>query len=261
MTPSPGRGADGPTPVPGRFEDRRVLVTGAGSGIGRAIAMRMAAEGAVVVVADRDLAAAHEVAAATGTPTTTAVRLDQADEGSVGAMVTAFDRLDVACINAGVALPPRSLLETTSVEWRHLHGVNLEGAFLVARAVAPLLMSDRGNVVFTGSTSGLRAHPGATAYAASKAGLVGLNRSLALELAPHGVRVNCVCPGGVRTPLLQEVQPDLPLDGDDHTPLGPLAAAEDVAAAVSFLASSDARHVTATELIVDGGHSASVRRG
>ena len=254
--------ADGPVPVPGRFAGRTVLVTGGGSGIGRAIAARTVAEGASVVVADVDLDAARAVAAELdGAGAVRAVHLDQADERSADAVVGGLDRLDALFANAGTALPARSLVDTSPDAWRRVHSVNLEGAFLIARAAAPLLMRERGAIVFTGSTSGLLAHPGAGAYAASKFGLIGLSRTLAVELVPHGVRVNCVCPGGVRTPLLEAVDPGIDVEAEDVTPLGPLAAPEDVAAAAAFLASSDARHITAAELVVDGGHSAATRRG
>lgn len=237
------------------------MVTGGASGIGRAISIRLAAEGAFVIVADQDLAAAEKVATSLGPNAARAARLDQAEEDSVREVVNDLDRLDVLCVNAGIALGAKDAVDVSPAEWARVHAVNLQGSFLMARAAVPLLGRPSGAIVFTASTSGLRAHPGAAPYAASKAGLIGFARALALEVAGIGIRVNCVCPGGVRTPMLAAVEPDTDLEARTLTPLGPLAEPEDVAAAVSYLASDDARHVTATELVIDGGESAGVRRG
>jgi NAD(P)-dependent dehydrogenase (short-subunit alcohol dehydrogenase family) len=247
-----------PIPVTGRFADCRVLVTGAASGIGRATALRFAAEGASVGVADIDLDGAIRVAQDSG-ESAAALEFDQADEGSIdralASWAAAADGLDVACINAGaVILPLTPLAETDPGEWDRVHGVNLRGAWLVARAVVPRMRARGGGaIVFTASISGMRGHPGSGAYAASKSGVLGLSRSLAAEVARDRIRVNCVCPGAVATPMggtLEELERFARIN-----PLGRVAEPEDIAAAIAFLASNDARHITGEELVVDGGIS------
>ena len=255
----------GPSAVPGRFDGALVAISGAGSGIGRASALRFAGEGARVLAGDIDetgLAALTETAAGHGL-SVEPVLLDQSDEASVAAFIAGAGvaGLDVLCVNAGTAMPDRPLVDLTAAEWDRLHAVNLRGSFLVARAAIPALeRRGGGSIVFTASTSGLRAHPMAVAYAATKAGLLGLSRSLALELAPAGIRVNCVCPGSVATPLVERVYgadtPEILALAASLNPLGRVAEPEDVAAAISFLSSGDARHITAFELIVDGGQAA-----
>ena len=253
---------DAPIPIAGRFTGQHVLVTGAASGIGRATAVRFAAEGASVGLSDIDVAGVERAAAEIRTAggEASAFELDQADQASIERGLERWQDtgLDIVCINAGaVLLPLRPIERTTPDEWDRLHGINLRGAFLVARAAVPLIRRrGGGSIVFTASISGLRGHPGSAAYATTKAGVLGLSRSLAYEVAGEGIRVNCVCPGAVTSTMggtLQELAPNAAIN-----PLGRVALPEDIAAAICFLASNDARHITAGELIVDGGISMQV---
>lgn len=249
----------------GRFVGAQVLVTGAASGIGASVARRFAAEGAAAVLADRNGPGVERVAeelVAAGAEADS-FAFDQRDEESVEALFAhpRLARIDAVSVNAGSNSPDCPLEELSTESWDRIHAINLRGAFLVARAAIPALKAaGEGAVVFTASTSGLRAHPLAASYAASKAGLLGLSRSLAFELAPKGIRVNSVCPGAVRTPMVADVYGSTAEEmlelAASQNPLGRVAEPEDVAAAITFLASRDARHLTASELIVDGGGAA-----
>jgi len=249
------------TPIRGRFAGKSVLVTGAGSGIGAATAARFAAEGATVFVTDVEGDAAERVAAEirrTG-GTAEARVLDQADESSVAAFADSRvgDGLDIACINAGAVLPLQDIADTSPAQWDWISGINLRGAYLVARAVTPLMKARGGGaIIFTASIASLRGHGGSAAYATTKAGVAGLSRSLAMEVGHAGIRVNCVCPGPVASRMggtVEELRPLLPT-----IPLGRVAVPEDIAAAICFLASADARQITAVELVVDGGSTAEI---
>lgn len=253
----------------GRFGGRVALVTGAASGIGRATATAFAAEGARVVVTDVDGAAADGVARGLGGAL--AVALDVADEAAWAAAVERArawaGRLDVLVNNAGV-VTAGPLAELDLPAWRRTFAVNVDGAALGLRAALPLLREARGCAVNVASASGRKAQPGAAAYCASKAALLVLSRVAARELAPLGVRVNCVLPGGVKTPLWDRMTffQDLVKEQGGReaafaalaadTPLGGFSAPEDVARAILFLASDEAATITGAELAVDGGYLA-----
>jgi 3-oxoacyl-[acyl-carrier protein] reductase len=243
-----------------RFADRVAVVTGGGRGIGRAVCLRLAAEGARVVVADLDealaLEAAGSVRAAGGEAV--AIPMDIADaascEATVRAALDAFGALDVLVNNAGRLLGEnRQTLETLdAAEWDRMVDVNLRGTYLMSRAAArPMIEGRRGAVVCIGSMAAARFGRDGIAYNVSKAGVHGLVGSLAIVLAPHGIRVNGVAPGILTTrsrPDLDEIR--------GRIPLRKFATPEDVAASVAFLASEDAGHVTGQILFVDGGVTA-----
>lgn len=235
--------------------DRVALVTGGGSGIGAACARRLAADGYAVVVADIDHAAALACAGRLG-PDAVAVAADVADEASVEAMLAAAlevpGRLAAAVNCAAIRGPATSVAYQDLASWRRLMSVNLDGAFLCLRAELRAMRAGRGGaIVNVASVLGLRGHPSAPAYATAKHGLVGLTRSAALAHAVDGIRVNAVCPGYIRTPLLAST-PSAERLAWQH-PLGRLGEPEEVADLVGWLVSDQASFVTGSLYAVDGG--------
>lgn len=239
-----------------RLAGKTAVVTGGGSGIGRAAALRFAAEGARVAVVDRDGEAAEAVGAEL------ALQVDVTDRGAVERMVAevrdALGRIDVYFNNAGIPQAAKPIEETSDEEWARIMDVNLTAVFTGARAVAPVMRRDGGGaIVVTSSIAAARPRAGIASYVASKAGVNGLVRALALELAPT-IRVNAIAPVAVRTPMLKEFAF---ADSEEATiarveqtiPLGRLTEPEDVAAAALYLASDEARCITGVVLNVDGG--------
>lgn len=240
-----------------------VLVTGAASGIGRATAIRLAAEGAQLLCADRNLAGVEETVAMLG-GAGVAWLLDvvdpQACNAAVAETIARFGRIDALANVAGIGGFGHAA-DIDDASWRRLLDVNLTGVFQMMRAALPHLTAVRGNIVNIASAAGLVGVPYGVAYAASKSGVVGLTKSVAVEYATRGVRVNAVCPGAVDTPLIAggfDAVEGLEMHLFERlTPLlGAMARPEDIAAAVAFLASDDARFVTGAMLSVDGGQTA-----
>jgi NAD(P)-dependent dehydrogenase (short-subunit alcohol dehydrogenase family) len=250
------------------LEGRRALVTGAGTGIGGAIVRALAAAGARVAVTDLDLRAAEAVTAEIGSQAI-ALRLDvtdaEATEAVVGEVAGRLGGLDILCANAGVSSMAR-VVDLTEEAWDANFAVNAKGVFLSNRAAVRhwLRTGTGGAIVNTASLAGKQGVPLLAHYAASKFAVVGFTQSLAREVAAHGIRVNCVCPGFVRTGMqerelvweaeLRGMTPDAVRDEYVAlTPLGRLEEPEDVADAVLFLASDAARFVTGEALNVTGG--------
>jgi 3-oxoacyl-[acyl-carrier protein] reductase len=233
------------------LEGKLALVTGASRGIGRAIALELAAAGAQVVVGYRSGAAeAESLAAEIGGR---AVEADVADPEQAAGLVEEAGDLDILVNNAG--LTRDGLIARMSDEdWRTVLDTNLGGVFYTCRAAARGMMRRRsGAIVNLTSVVGLHGNPGQTNYAASKAGIIGFTKSLARELAPRGVRANAVAPGYIQTALTDVLPEDVQQAILTNTPLARLGSPEDVAGAVRFLCSDEASFVTGEVLLVDGG--------
>jgi NAD(P)-dependent dehydrogenase (short-subunit alcohol dehydrogenase family) len=254
------------------FDGKTVLVTGAAKGIGRAVAAHMVREGARVAMIDSDGAALDAAAAELNriTPgSALALTADVSDSADVTRAVesatTQFNGLDVVVNNAGIHFA-RAVDQYTDEEWHRIFAVNVDGAFYTTRAALPALRRSRGVIVLVSSMTALVGQDRGAAYVASKGALVSLTRALALELAADGIRVNCVCPAGVDTPLLRSwaatlPDPDAVLRGQAEMHLlKRLATADDIAAAIAFLASPAASFITGTIIPVEGGATLGYRK-
>jgi len=245
-----------------RLQDRVAVITGAGSGIGLASARRMAAEGAVIVAVDIDETAGAKVAAETGG---TFVAADVSREDDVqrlfDGVVAQHGRVDIAFNNAGISPPEDDSILTTGLDaWRRVQEINLTSVYLCCKHVLPHMQrAGRGSIINTASfVAVLGAATSQISYTASKGGVLALSRELGVQFAREGIRVNALCPGPVNTPLLRELfakDPERAARRLVHVPMGRFAEAEEIAAAVAFLASDDASFITASSFLVDGGIS------
>jgi NAD(P)-dependent dehydrogenase (short-subunit alcohol dehydrogenase family) len=244
-------------PSPFSLAGKTAVVTGAGSGIGKAAAEALASAGATVVVADLNLAAARAVASAL--PSAVAIEADVTREADIEAMLDAAPgRIDILVNNAGLAIR-RPSVELSAEDWNKVVEVNMTAVFLCSRATARRMIADGkgGAIVNVASIMGLSGgglYPNIS-YQTTKGAVVNMTRALAVEWAPHTIRVNAVAPTWVRTPFIKPIldQPDLVARIEAMTPLRRLAEPEDVAAAILFLASPGAAMVTGHTLPVDGG--------
>ncbi|HKE49987.1 MAG TPA: 3-oxoacyl-ACP reductase [Actinomycetes bacterium] len=247
----------------GRLDGRVAVITGGGSGIGKATALRLADEGASVVVVDLDAGAAEAVAKEIGGLSVTA---DVTSEDAVRSMYAiahdAYGSIDIAFNNAGISPPDDdSILDTELATWQRVQEVNLTSVYLCCRHVLPYMQRQgRGSIINTASfVAVLGAATSQISYTASKGGVLALSRELGVQFAREGIRVNALCPGPVNTPLLRELfakDPERAARRLVHVPMGRFAEAAEIAAAVAFLASDDASFITASTFLVDGGISA-----
>lgn len=239
------------------LHDRVAVVTGAASGVGLGIAEVLAAEGAAVVVVDIDGRAADAAAAGIGGEAL-GIGADVAQDGAFDAVVRAcrerWGRLDILAANAGV-YPAAQLHEIDDALFDRVMAINVRGVIRAMQACVPVMRDHGyGRVVLTSSITGpVVGAPGYATYGASKAAMLGLMRSFALELAAAGITVNAVQPGNVRTPGFAEVPPEWQEQLLDAIPVGRLAEPEDVGWAVRYLASEEAGYITGQTLILDGG--------
>ena len=242
-----------------RFEERVALVTGASRGIGEAISKRLASEGATVLAAARTTEALERVVGAISEAggKASAIRLDLADpvsiESGVKSALASHGQIDVLVNNAGVT-EDNLLLRMSKEAWDKVLGTNLTGVFLLTQAVVRGMLKKRyGRIVNVTSVVGLMGNAGQANYAASKAGLIGFTKSLARELASRNITCNAVAPGFISTAMTDKMTEEARQSLSGQIPLGRLGTAQDVAGAVSFLASEEASYVTGTVLNVSGG--------
>ncbi len=247
------------------MQGKTALVTGAGRGLGAAIASRLAGEGGWIACIDIDGDSARKTAQSlpgAGKGYELDVRDETAVKQVVDAVLDERGSLDVLINNAGIAGPQTTVTETPLNEWQATIDINLTGTFLVSKHAIPALCETRGNIVNIASALALIGWRREAAYGPSKAGVVQLTKSMALDYAEF-IRVNCVCPGAIRTPMIEGVLPDdenkealLESYGHIHPLYRRLALPEEIAEAVLFLASDDASLVTGVAMPVDGGFTA-----
>ncbi len=247
-----------------RFENKVALITGAGSGIGRATAIRLAQEGASVFLADINGGALTATAALFPGGTSSAqgvldVAMPDQCQQTVADTITEFGQLDVLCNIAGIALC-KHLTDISVEEWKRVVDINLNGVFYLCQAAIPHLIESKGNIINMSSSAGREGQAYHAVYCATKAAVLMLSKSLALEYSKQGVRANAICPGGVVTPLTTNFSVpddvDMGLFNRMLPLIEPMAEPEEIAATVAYLASDEARFVTGIEFAIDGGQTA-----
>ena len=246
--------------TPFRLDGRRALITGGASGIGEATCRALTAAGATVTIADVDRARAKAVAGEL--PGAATLPFDIADEAAVNAALAGIDRLDILVNNAGIGLVG-GIEETEAADFARLFRVNVEGTYLVTRALLPKLLASGGCIVNIGSVAGLVGIKKRFAYCATKGAIVAMTRQLAVDYAGR-LRVNCICPGTVDTPFVEgylekyhkhekeKVRAEL----NQRQPIGRLGRPEEIAHMVLYLCSAEAAFVTGSVLAIDGGWTA-----
>lgn len=241
------------------LKDRVALITGSGRGIGKAIALRLAREGATIVINDLKkefTTQASEEITALGVPVL-AVPADVSSSESVNAMIEAvmaeYGRLDILINNAGIA-QDQILMRMTDEQWDRVIAIDLKSVFLCTRAAIKHMMKAKyGRIVSLASVVGIMGNPGQSNYAAAKAGIIGFTRSMAREVGSRGITVNALAPGFIETDMTAQLSVKQREELAARIPLGYLGTPEDVANACAFLASDDARYISGHVITVDGG--------
>jgi meso-butanediol dehydrogenase/(S,S)-butanediol dehydrogenase/diacetyl reductase len=241
-----------------------VLVTGASSGIGAAIAIAFAEQGWDVMAAGRDEARLDEVAEVSDRIVTWAGELETSEDCDdlIADTLDEFGRLDCLVNNAGVFVPA-DITETSDEDWRHTLTINLDVPFYLSRAAIPQLLQNEGSIINIASDWGVRGGARAVAYCASKGGLVLMTRAMARDHAADGVRINAICPGDIDTPMLTSEARAKGIDEDEYIeqaaaaiPGGRVGTPEEVAALALFLAGDAATHINGTAMLIDGAFNA-----
>ncbi len=247
-----------------RFHNKVIFITGAASGIGRETAIRLASEGASVFLCDIDEVGLAETLQACDRKDTVAsvyqCDVSNFDEctRAIDACITQFGQLDMLCNIAGIA-QLQHFTDITAQQWQKILGVNLSSVFYLCQIAMPHLIKTKGNIVNMASSAGLVGQAYTSSYSATKAAVVNLSKSLAIEYSSQAVRVNALCPGNVKTPLASKL--NIPEDIDKHLlgrmlPLLEAAQPCEVAAAVAYLGSEEARFITGAALPIDGAQTA-----
>ncbi|MFC1571427.1 3-oxoacyl-[acyl-carrier-protein] reductase [Candidatus Margulisiibacteriota bacterium] len=233
-----------------KLKDKVALVTGAAQGIGKAIAEALAKEGAKVIISDVNLELAEQTAKELGGQ---ALKMNVTDSTDVDAGIKQIGKIDILVNNAGIT-KDGLFVRMKKADWDTVINVNLNGVYNVSRAVAPLMMKQRsGKIINIASIVGEMGNAGQANYAASKAGVIGLTKTLARELAPRGVTINVVAPGFIKTAMTDKIPEGIQQKMQAAIPLGRLGLPEDVAQAVLFLASGAADYITGQVVNVNGG--------
>jgi len=250
-----------------RLENKVAIVTGAGSGIGHATANLFAKEGAKVVVADIESSlgkkTVEEISKNGGTAVQAVADVSKADEvrAMIKTCITNFGKLDILFNNAGIEGPRGLLWKMKEDDWNRVIDVNLKSVFLGCKYAIPHMKITKGSIINTASELGLVGSTSHPAYSASKGEIIALTRSLALQCAPYGIRVNCICPGATETPLLVRFVGEKQRERElrkvtQEIPLRRLGKPIDIAYAALYLASEESSFVTGSILVVDGGSTA-----
>ncbi|MDD5178273.1 MAG: SDR family oxidoreductase [Candidatus Nanoarchaeia archaeon] len=246
-----------------RLKDKVAIITGAASGIGRSSALLFAKEGAKIVVADYNEELGKETVSLIKKEKGEAifVKTDVSNEKDIKNMIDqtikSFKKIDILYNNAGIELG-KNILDTTPEEWDNVISINLKGVFLGCKYAIPYIKKG-GSIINTSSIAGIVGFANLAAYCASKGGIILLTKQMALDFAKKGIRVNCICPGGILTPMLERFiknspDPQATRKGmDSMHPLGRVGKPEEVAYAALFLASDESSFITGHSLIVDGG--------